>query len=603
MEFDDTNGIGTLPELMNRILKGTTWSFDEERSDVFYEREPDENGNQVVKVRSLSRGGKDGAYKLIAECCALFDGYARFDANNKKVICYSMNNHGSAGTREMYVGKDLNALTVKHDSTSLITRLYVEGKYSDATNDYTSSGTMYVGIDKVEPHGLSYIMNFDYYRELGLFTPQHEEALQNYYDAMSAKVADINSVISALLSKETELSNLWGVIRYIYYPIRNKAIQTDESDVILGNDAPPSQIPFTADDTLVVLHDNGTHHNAKYSAQNGVYYIDYDEYGAEQEYSVSNVAGCVCVIKFVDLANGLIGAKQVAFETAVEQLASAEKKYAKEKAWQDEHGPASSWTQEQAETYAAKLSGFQQLIYNSKDTMMTPTEWRFFLAEDMTYVQWADYMKRGMTDEEWKAFLEDITLDDTSWEDLEKEIHTFSEWQSITGKTVAYPKNNVWVDITNEDETIEGLYTLMDRARGLLLDVDALNKQVETARGQQDDIEATFAAAMGDMLKEGYWANTNYGPGQEAALYADALDVMTGMSKPKVTYTVSYVALSEKMGFEKDDLYLNMQVRLYDRELGVNDFVYIKEIKRYLDDPSNDSVALSNEDVKLSTVG
>ena len=752
MEFDDTNGIGTLPELMNRILKGTTWSFDEERSDVFYEREPDENGNQVVKVRSLSRGGKDGAYKLIAECCALFDGYARFDANNKKVICYSMNNHGSAGTREMYVGKDLNALTVKHDSTSLITRLYVEGKYSDTTNDYTSSGTMYVGIDKVEPHGLSYIMNFDYYRELGLFTPQHEEALQNYYDAMSAKVADINSVISALLSKETELSNLWGVIRYIYYPIRNKVIQTDESDVILGNDAPSSQIPFTADDTLVVLHDNGTHHNAKYSAQNGVYYIDYDEYGAEQEYSVSNVAGCVCVIKFVDLANGVIGAKQVAFETAVEQLASAEKKYAKEKAWQDEHGPASSWTQEQAETYAAKLSGFQQLIYNSKDTMMTPTEWRFFLSENMTYVQWADYMKRGMTDEEWKSFLEDIvssgkvydrdvlaermttlfkngnvdllhrpkveasslssdirsawglsagdyatvlsrgysdqdgtmylmmtpifsdgdilespdvlaayaeslmdadnpleadkvsnggyglvidlayvqedeTIEDVisryeelgevlhrlqaayygdslpSWEDLEKEIHTFSEWQSITGKTVACPKNNVWIDITSEDETIEGLYTLMDRARGLLLDVDALNKQVETARGQQDDIEATFAAAMGDMLKEGYWANTNYGPGQEAALYADALDVMTGMSKPKVTYTVSYVALSEKMGFEKDDLYLNMQVRLYDRELGVNDFVYIKEIKRYLDDPSNDSVALSNEDVKLSTVG
>ena len=383
---------------------------------------------------------------------------------------------------------------------------------------------------------------------------------------------------------------------------------------------------------------------------------------------------------------------------------------------------------------------------------MTPTEWRFFLNEDMTYVQWADYMKRGMTDEEWKSFLEDIvssgkvydrdvlaermttlfkngnvdllhrpkveasnlpsgirsawglsigdyatvlsrgysdqdgtmylmmtpifsdgdilespdvlaayaeslmdadnpleadkvsnggyglvidlayvqedeTIEDVisryeelgevlhrlqaayygdslpSWEDLEKEIHTFSEWQSITGKTVAYPKNNVWIDITNEDETIEGLYTLMDRARGLLLDVDALNKQVETARGQQDDIEATFAAAMGDMLKEGYWANTNYGPGQEAALYADALDVMTGMSKPKVTYTVSYVALSEKMGFEKDDLYLNMQVRLYDRELGVNDFVYIKEIKRYLDNPSNDSVALSNEDVKLSTVG
>lgn len=160
MVFDDTNGIGTMPELMQRVLKGTTWTFDEANSDTFLERD-----GVTVKIRSLSSGGKDGAYKLISDLCTLFDAYPIFNADARTVTCKSLNNKGAM--QEMYIGKDLNALTVKQDSSSIITRLYVEGQYTDDA---------FVSIDKVHPNGLSYILNFDYYKELGLFTDAHQAA-------------------------------------------------------------------------------------------------------------------------------------------------------------------------------------------------------------------------------------------------------------------------------------------------------------------------------------------------------------------------------------------------------------------------------------------
>jgi hypothetical protein len=45
--------------------------------------------------------------------------------------------------------------------------LYVEGEYGD---------NAYVGIDDVNPTGLPFLLNFEYFRQLGLFTAEHEQA-------------------------------------------------------------------------------------------------------------------------------------------------------------------------------------------------------------------------------------------------------------------------------------------------------------------------------------------------------------------------------------------------------------------------------------------
>lgn len=67
----------------------------------------------------------------------------------------------------MYIGKNLNAISVNYSTESIITRLYVEGEYGDFG---------YVGIDDVNPTGLPFLLNFDYYRALGTFTAEHEAA-------------------------------------------------------------------------------------------------------------------------------------------------------------------------------------------------------------------------------------------------------------------------------------------------------------------------------------------------------------------------------------------------------------------------------------------
>ena len=56
--------------------------------------------------------------------------------------------------------------------------------------------------------------------------------------------------------------------------------------------------------------------------------------------------------------------------------------------------------------------------------------------------------------------------------------------------------------------------------------------------------------AMGDMLIDGYWSNTDYAPGQEELLYKEASEVIAQLSKPTVTYSASIQNLSGVGGYE-----------------------------------------------------
>ena len=68
---------------------------------------------------------------------------------------------------ELNFGKNLDSIDRKEDASNIVTRLYVEGEYGDHG---------YVGIDDVNPTGLPFLLNFDYFRQLGLFTAEHEQA-------------------------------------------------------------------------------------------------------------------------------------------------------------------------------------------------------------------------------------------------------------------------------------------------------------------------------------------------------------------------------------------------------------------------------------------
>ena len=75
-------------------------------------------------------------------------------------------------------------------------------------------------------------------------------------------------------------------------------------------------------------------------------------------------------------------------------------------------------------------------------------------------------------------------------------------------------------------EENDGLYALMRRA--VLLAVERADTDVlyQAAISGQKEIERRFAEAMGDLLRDGYWSNTAYAPGQEELLYLEASEVM-----------------------------------------------------------------------------
>lgn len=201
LEFDDENGIGTLQYLAEQILAGTGWTIG--RSPRFLERD-----GVTEKVRSLKDSSKAGAYQLITKMCNLFNAYPDYQGDTRTVDFYSLNDRTVEW--EFIVGKNLNSITVKNDSDSIVTRLYVEGEYSDFG---------YVGIDDVNPTGLSYLLNFDYYKELGLFTQAHQDALDTYTAAAVTKKGEISAAQAALNEATTKVVYAVGYTPFTIYTL------------------------------------------------------------------------------------------------------------------------------------------------------------------------------------------------------------------------------------------------------------------------------------------------------------------------------------------------------------------------------------------------
>lgn len=75
-------------------------------------------------------------------------------------------------------------------------------------------------------------------------------------------------------------------------------------------------------------------------------------------------------------------------------------------------------------------------------------------------------------------------------------------------------------------EENDGLYALMRRAVLLAVERADTDTLYQAAISGQEEIERRFAEAMGDLLRDGYWSNTAYAPGQEELLYLEASEVM-----------------------------------------------------------------------------
>lgn len=299
--FDDENGIGDVPYLMNQVLMGTDWTFDEEGSDVFLENHG-EGAGEKVKKRSLKSDSKEGAYKLIGDICDLFNAYPVFDAVHKTVRLHDLNN--KLPMREMIVGVNLSAMTVEYDSSNIVTRLYVEGDYDD--------DGAYIGIENVPDNkfGLNYLMNFDYYRSIGAFTEQHEQALAEYLEKITDLREKSYEQIAGYSQMSADLTSLWGTQNYVLWTVKD---QVRNTRIVGGkNTVEESRLAFDIGDKMYVFwHDDSLSVN-----QDRYQIVDVTidtSYTFDREHYPFIGGGYVThVMKWITGCSGSIGAKEAA---------------------------------------------------------------------------------------------------------------------------------------------------------------------------------------------------------------------------------------------------------------------------------------------------
>lgn len=145
-----------------------------------------------------------------------------------------------------------------------------------------------------------------------------------------------------------------------------------------------------------------------------------------------------------------------------------------------------------------------------------------------------------------------------------------------------------------------GSYALMWEAVTTVLEIKTLDTTVKSAQEDMAEAEQTFVDAMGNMLHDGYWNNSNYTVGQEESLYADAVEILKIMSRPTVTYSMSFLNLAALSDYKMEEIKLNMRVRIYDFELGVNDWGFIEKIVEYPLAERENTVTISTDELNIA---
>lgn len=180
---------------------------------------------------------------------------------------------------------------------------------------------------------------------------------------------------------------------------------------------------------------------------------------------------------------------------------------------------------------------------------------------------------------------------------LDKEIDSAKQ-QSLRDQIAAL--NGAIAAIYQGDGSSEGLYTLMRQAVMLTIEREDIRQSYADSLTTQSEIEDRFAQAMGDMLRDGYWNNDSYVPGQEELLYLEAGEVMKTLSRPAVTYNVTIRNLSGISGYEQERFTLNAALRIWDEALNLNDWAYVTKLTEHAVHPEKDSITISND---LTSIG
>ena len=515
--FDDENGIGKCSDLIEKAIGGTGWTLGE--CDTFYEAD-----GTTEKIRSYSCDSKTGAYNMISGICELF--YARPVFHGNRVVDI-VSQKSTDGWLEANFGMNLTKIQKTYDSSNLVTRLYVEGEYGDFG---------YVGIDDVNPTGLPFILDFDYYKNLGVFTNAHQAALDAFVRDYKTYSDQISSKTTEMLKNQSTLNNLISSFGYAYYPVVNGAVSA--ANRILGSDITDENAELKTGDSVAVVK------------------TDYSyEY---KEYPVASLTGVRAIIKFHPTITGSMGANEDMLEASVANVS----------------------------TFLNEINDV--LTGEGKPKTTVAGLKSTYGVTNLETIKSGSFDLSGIP----SPYNEDPIL----------------EYSYQIGK------------LETEQSTIRTrLKEYMKTVCESIVNIDSLKKQIAQAVENQAVAENTFATAMGSMLRDGYWSDDNYAPGQEQSLYADALEISKKLAFPIVSYSATIEDLSHaplcKIEYDEDgkpeymvdntyhkELSFNLAqvVRIYDGDMPYNDYAVTTKVVECVDNPTSNSCELQSD---LSDIG
>lgn len=497
-----------------------------------------ETGTSTPKMRSYSCDTKTGAYAMVTGICELFRARPVFHGTTKTIEVIA-NTVPMGNMLEMYYGRNVDKITRKLDTSKLITRLYVEGEYGDFG---------YVGIDDAtgNTYHTPFILDFSYYQSIGVFTDDHQEAEDKYLDDYYEYTDTIKTKTAEMLEKQEKLVAEIGTCDYILAPVSGGSIQYGRKIVAPWMDTSSS---FAVQPTACVF------------TLGGQFNYDYN-YSPSFPPPSAMLRNAGYVVQFIPTITGLLGATEDTLTIKGEDATAINEKFA-------QFLINAGWL-----TPPAEPPTIPELciLYGSDDGQGTP-----LTIEELTHVADDDFVLPNFNPQVYQpAFIEML-------ENLN------------TRKFAAELAQNS----LDEERYHELKCDKMEEVIGYIEDIDDLHKIIVAAQKDLADAEALFVQRMGSMLRDGYWFDNNYAVGQQDALYADAKQVSATMAKPIVTYNFDAMPIYEIDEFADEEWEISQRIHIYDKELGINDYVYVDKIRECADAPMKSGMEATTDLLQL----
>ena len=135
----------------------------------------------------------------------------------------------------------------------------------------------------------------------------------------------------------------------------------------------------------------------------------------------------------------------------------------------------------------------------------------------------------------------------------------------------------------------------------LALEIGTAEASIAQKQQAMKDADQTLSEALGEMLQEGYYSDETYVPGQEAALYSDAVEMLKVMSRPQVSYALSEIDLKDVEGYEDEVFDLNTAVHIICEDVQIGDYGFVSEVTDVKDEPGQRKVKIETDEMNIGS--